>query len=79
MTTISQSTLKDLVEYLVTHFVTDNLETIMRAEIQTYLEENQDGRGSSRNATTNERSIQNTATTISVRMKISGAPSAHTG
>jgi transposase-like protein len=49
MTTISQSTLKDLVEYLVTHLVKDNLETIMRAEIQTHLEENQDGRGSSRN------------------------------
>uniref|UniRef100_UPI001B7FB949 transposase n=1 Tax=Paenibacillus daejeonensis TaxID=135193 RepID=UPI001B7FB949 len=49
MTTITQSTLNELVENLVTDFVKNTLETIMRAEIQSHLEENQDGPHNSRN------------------------------
>lgn len=49
MTTIPESALENLFENVVTQFVKENLETIMRAEIKSYLEENQDGPRNSRN------------------------------
>lgn len=49
MTTIPEMALTDLFENLVTQFVKDNLETIMRAEIKQFMEEMPEGHHNSRN------------------------------
>jgi len=49
MTTIPESALSNLFENLVTQFVKDNLESIMRAEIKQFMEESPEGHHNSRN------------------------------
>jgi len=49
MTTIPENALSDLFENLVTQFVKDRLESIMRAEIQQFMEESPEGHRNSRN------------------------------
>lgn len=49
MTTIPEIALSDLFENLVTQFVKENLESIMRAEIKHFMEESPEGHHNSRN------------------------------
>jgi putative transposase len=49
MTTIPENMLANLFENVVTQFVKDNLESIMKAEIKHFMENEQDGQHNSRN------------------------------
>lgn len=49
MTNITENMLTNLFENVVTQFVKDNLETIMRAEIKHFMEDEQDGHRNNRN------------------------------
>ncbi|TLS48213.1 IS256 family transposase [Paenibacillus antri] len=49
MTTIPESALSNLFENLVTQFLKDNLESIMRAEIKHFMEDSPEGHHNSRN------------------------------
>lgn len=49
MTTIPENLLSDLFENVVTQFVKENLESIMKAEIKHFMEDEQEGQRNSRN------------------------------
>ncbi|MEK4511933.1 hypothetical protein NST85_20205 [Paenibacillus sp. FSL K6-2524] len=49
MTILPENALNNLFENLVTQFVKDNLESIMKAEIQQFMENDQTGERNSRN------------------------------
>ncbi|GAA3400388.1 IS256 family transposase [Paenibacillus hodogayensis] len=49
MTTIPENLLSDLFENLVTRFVKENLESIMKAEMKHFMEDEQEGQRNSRN------------------------------